>query len=590
MEKDPQTIIAALESTAQRCGALPALSWKADARWHTLDWNGYRDAVMLAARGLLSLGLQPGDGVAILSGNRPEWFMSDLAAIAAGGLPAGLYTTATAEQCGYVARHCGATVAVVENSDFLPQLADVRAELAAIVVIEGDPEDEDTLSWAELLERGRDIEDARLRERIDALDADRVCTLIYTSGTTGPPKGVMLSHRNFLWMANLMAEEFGADSDFRGLSYLPLSHVAEQVALLYTSLVSGCCISFAESLDLLADNLQEVRPTYFFAVPRVWEKIQSRMQAAGAASSGLRRRLVAWAREVGLKGGYSEQRGESKSLAYAMANRLVFSKVRKRLGLERADLLFTGAAAISKDTLEFFLSLGMPILEVYGMTESTGGGTFSMPDRYRTGSAGYALPGSEIKIADDGEIWIRGPQICLGYYRDEEQTSATIDAKRWLHTGDIGTMDEDGFLWVVDRKKELLVTSGGKNVAPVPMEVKLGGIPGVAQAVVVGERRNYLSALLVLDPEQIPELAEKIGSRAQSVAEAASCEHFRGYLEEQVARVNETLARYETIKRFAVLDDQLSVEAGTLTPTLKIKRRGIAERYGRHIEALYTSD
>jgi long-subunit acyl-CoA synthetase (AMP-forming) len=590
MDSDPATVISVLESTTRRCAELPALRWKADGSWHTLDWKGHRDAVMLTARGLMGLGLRAGDGVAILSANRPEWFMADLATIAAGGLPAGLYTTATPQQCAYVTRHCGATVAVVENEDFLPQLAGVRDQLAGIVLIEGEARDDKTLSWAELLERGRGVDEGALEERINALDPEQVCTLIYTSGTTGPPKGVMLSHRNLLWMANQVAEAFGGNSDFRGLSYLPLSHVAEQVALLYVSLVTGACISFAESLDLLADNLREVHPTYFFAVPRVWEKIQARMQAAGAESSGLRRRLVAWARKVGLEGGRAEQRGEAKPFAYKIADRLVFSKVRDRLGLDRAELLFTGAAAISKETLEFFLSLGIPILEVYGMTESTGLATFSLPGRYRTGSAGFSLPGSELRIADDGEICVRGPQTCLGYYKDEEQTRATLDSDGWLYTGDIGNVDADGFLWVVDRKKELLVTSGGKNVAPVPIEIKLNGIPGVAQGVVVGERRNYLSALLCLDPEQLAEVAEQIGSSARDIAAAASCDTFRNYLEEQVAGVNESLARYETIKRFVVIPDQLSVENGTLTPTLKIKRRGISDRYGSLIEGLYDVD
>jgi long-subunit acyl-CoA synthetase (AMP-forming) len=590
MDQDLGTVISTLESTAEKYPTLPALRFKADGAWNTIDWQTCRDTVFLVARGLMSVGLETEDGLVILSGNRPEWMMADLAAIATGALPTGLYTTSTADQCGYITRHCGATVAVVENAGFLPQLAGVRGDLKAIVVIEGDTEGEDVLSWDELLERGSGVEEAALRERIDALRPNDPCTLIYTSGTTGPPKGVMLSHTNYLWVTRALVEAFDGNSSFRGISYLPLSHVAEQVISLHLSLVAGSCVSFAESLDALGDNLQEVRPTYFFAVPRVWEKIQARMEAAGASSGGLRRRLVAWARRVGLEGGYAEQRGEAKPFAYTIADRLVFQKVRKRLGFDRTNLFYTGAAPISKATLEFFLSLGIPILEVYGMSECTGPATFSLPDRLRTGAAGVAVPGTELKIADDGEICMRGPHIFLGYHRDEEQTREALNPEGWLHSGDIGIIDDDGFLRVIDRKKELLVTSGGKNVAPVPIEIQLSGVAGVAQAVVVGDSRNYLSALITLDPEQVPDLADRIGSAARDATAAASCATFMAYLEREVERVNESLASYESVKRFVVLPEQLSVEDGTLTPTLKIKRRKVYDHYREQIDGLYARE
>ena len=476
---------------------------------------------------------------------------------------------------------------MVENLERAEQLDWARERLRAIVVLDGEGDGDNCMTWQELLEAGVGEAADELAAREAGLDPDGVCTLIYTSGTTGDPKGVMLSHTNLVWTTASLAREFGVDSSHRGISYLPLSHVAEQVLTLYAALVSGGCVAFAESLEAVGDNLREIRPTFFFAVPRVWEKIQARMEAAGAASGSLKRRIARWARRVGLESGYAAQRGDPPGLGHGLANRLVFEKVRQKLGLDRAEFLITAAAPIARETLEFFLSLGMPILEVYGMTECSGPGTFSRPDRYRTGAAGVAIPETEVRLTEDGEVCMRGRHIFLGYYKDPEATREALDHEGWLHSGDIGTIDDDGFLRIVDRKKELIITSGGKNVAPVPIELQLKKIPGLAQAVVIGDRRNYLSALLFLDPEGLPELTRRIGSPAGTLAEAAGCPLVGEYVDDCVAEVNAALAGYESIKRFAVLAEQLSVETDTLTPTLKLRRRDIAHRYEREIEALY---
>jgi long-subunit acyl-CoA synthetase (AMP-forming) len=373
----------------------------------------------------------------------------------------------------------------------------------------------------------------------------------------------------------------------RLISYLPLSHIAEQVVSHLLSLATGATVHFAESLEKLPENLREVRPHIFLGVPRVWEKIQAGIQAAGAQASPLRRRIAGWAKGVGLAGGYADQEGRPRPWSYAIADRLVFSKVRARLGLDEARMLVVSAAPIAKETLDYFQSLGLPIMEVYGMSECTGPTTMSIPSRYRLGRAGYAIPGTELKVAEDGEILMRGPHVFRGYYKNEEATRETLDASGWIHSGDVGEIDKEGFLRVTDRKKELLITSGGKNIAPQYLEGKLKQIAAVSQAVAIGDRQPYVVALLTIDPGRVAAEAEKAASPARTPEEAARCPAFRAYVERQVEEINQGLARYETIKKIALLPKELSVETGELTPTLKLKRRVILELHRETIQALY---
>lgn len=584
------TVIQVLDSTASRHPRRPALRHRRSDGWVTLSWADYRARVHQVGRALIKLGVERGSSVVILGNNRPEWFIANLGTIAAGGLPSGIYTTNTAEQCCFIAEHSEAAVAFVEHPGQIALLESVRGQLAAIVVMEGVSDRPGVFDWEGFIALGTDVAQERLDERIEGLNPNDPCTLIYTSGTTGEPKGVMLSHHNLLWVARAMVKEYSVTEDDCGLSYLPLSHIAEQVISIYLPLVVGGCMSFAQSLETLGDDLRDVRPTFFFGVPRVWEKIQARMEAAGAKSGILRRRLVRWARGVGLTGGRSQQRGEPMPPGWWLAHRLVFSKVRNRLGFDRTRVFFTSAAPMARTTLDFFLSLGIPIFEVYGMSECTGPTTFSSETRYRTGSAGWAIPGTELRISDDGEILYRGPHVFVGYYKNPEATAEAVDGDGWLHSGDIGMLDDEGFLYVTDRKKELIITSGGKNVAPVPLELKIKAIPGVAQAVVVGDRRKFLAALIVLDPEAVGSLATEIGSDAADVASAARCPRFRSYLQDRLDAVNVTLAPFESIRRFAVLLDGLSVENGCLTPTLKLKRRVIQDVFSATIDELYLSD
>jgi long-subunit acyl-CoA synthetase (AMP-forming) len=584
------TVPQVLERTARARGDAPALRFKQGGEWRDLSWREYHRQVRLTARGFMALGLRPGQGVAIMGYNRPEWFLSDLGAILAGGVPTGIYQTSTAEQCRQVADHAGAALVVVENARYLDLFREVRGQLPllrAVVMMEGEPAEEGVVSWARVHELGASVPEAELDARIAGLREDDCATLFYTSGTTGTPKAVMLSHRNLEWTAARVVSLVGVRPGDAMISYLPLSHVAEQIITLHGSMAAGGVCAFAESLEALPQNLREIRPDLFFGVPRVWEKMQAAIQAAGAQASPLRRRVAAWARAQGLRAGYAEQRGQAAPLLLPLARKLVFDKVRARLGLDRARLCAVSAAPIGVHTLEFFLSLGIPVLEVYGMSECTGPATVSLPGACRTGSAGRAIPGTELRLADDGEILIRGPHVFLGYFKDPEGTRQALDAEGWLHSGDVGALDADGYLRVTDRKKELLITSGGKNVAPQPIETRLRSIPGIGHAVALGDRRNYVTALLTLDSTRLPEVAARAGSAARDLREAAGCPRVRAFVEAQVEAVNRSLARYETVRRFELLPQEFTVEGGELTATLKLRRRIVYEKYADTIERLY---
>ena len=583
------TVMEVFEKTAKKHADRPALKVKRGGTWVTTTWGEYRAQVRTAAKALIELGLEPGKGVSIIGFNCPEWSITDLAAIYAGGCPAGIYTTSSAEQCRYIASHAEAQVAMVENAAQLAKFLEIRdelPELKAIVLFEGTHDDERVHSWEDFMALGATVDDATLQARIDAQKPEDTCTYIYTSGTTGDPKAVMITHDNITWTARQALESLGAQDGDRMISYLPLSHIAEQIVSLHGPIVEGACTSFAESLDALGDNLREVRPTIFLAVPRVWEKIQAKIQAAAANNSGLKKKIGAWARGIGLRGGYAMQQDKPLPLFWGVADKLVFSKVKDALGLDQCHIAITSAAPISKSTLEFFLSLGIPIMEVYGMSECTGPATVSLPGKYRTGWVGRTMQGTELKIAEDGEICMRGRHVFKGYYKNDADTAETIDDEGWLHSGDIGEL-EDGFLKITDRKKDLIITAGGENIAPQLIEGKLKSISVVSQAVVVGDRQKHLSALLTLDETKLEELQRESGSSATSLADAAADAKVHQWLMGRVDEVNKSLARVQTIKKIKILPSDLSVEGGELTPTMKVKRKVVSQKYADAIEAFY---
>ncbi len=584
-----ETVSAAFDEAARRFGERPAFAERTDAGWTATSWSHYGALVTRAAAGMIALGAAPAAGVAVLSANRPEWAIANFAAIAAGAIPTGLYATSTNEQCRYQIGHCAARVAVVDTPETLARLLAVRdelPELRALILIEGESDAPGVVGWRQLLERGGEIGEAAVRERERAQRPEDVATLIYTSGTTGMPKGVELTHRNLVWTARTaVRHDLRLGAAERQLCYLPLSHIAEQMIALHLPLQHGGCVHYVGALEQLGDALREVRPTLFFGVPRVWEKLQTAVEGALEGTSTFRRRMARWAMRHGREAGYAIQRGGAPSLGGRFADRLVLAKMRARLGLDAAAYCASAAAPISRATLEFFLALGIPIQEIYGLSETSGPGTVSRSWNYRTGRVGTPMTGVEVRVDDEGEVLMRGPNIFRGYRADPEGTAAVLEPDGWFHSGDLGAFDDEGFLYITGRKKELLVTSGGKKVAPAPIENLLREIPGIAQAVLVGERRNYIAALLTLDPALLPELANRLGSAARTLAEASDCPRLRAFYEREIGRVNRALARFESVRRFRLLDAEFTIGGGELTPTLKLKRRMVYQKYAQAIES-----
>lgn len=589
----------ALDNAAETFSQRTALRHKtASGQWQSRSWTEYRSDVRLAAKGFIALGLETGKAVALIGFNCPQWLVADLAAIHAGGVPVGIYTTNSAEQCQYIAEHSDANIVVVDDREQLAKFLGIRDQLPllrAIVLMHGEEHEEPSReakkdpgvhTWAELLRRGGEVDDATLEARIAAQKHDDICTLIYTSGTTGNPKGVMLSHDNMTWTAASAASVLEVPEDATMFSYLPLSHIAEQIISLYLPMQKGVCTSFAESFEKMPTNLAEVRPHVFLGVPRVWEKIQAKMMAAGAQNTGLKKAIAKWARKVGAQALQARERGEAPPLSYGLADKLVFSKVRAKLGLDRSLFNVTSAAPISKETLEFFGSLGILINEVYGMSECTGPATMSTPDRFRVGWVGWALPGAELKIAEDGEICMRGRNVFRGYYKQPEATAEALDAEGWLHSGDIGEKSGD-FYRITDRKKDLLITAGGENIAPQMIEGKLKNISWISQAVVIGDRKPFLAALVSIDEDKFDELLRQSGSTAETLEEVAQCPKVNAFLMREVEQLNAKLARVQTIKKIKVLPRDFSVESGELTPSMKVKRKVVSSKYATEIEAFY---
>ncbi|MCZ7686149.1 MAG: AMP-dependent synthetase/ligase [Sandaracinaceae bacterium] len=586
-----ETIVGCFFATATRRGTRDALRHKEGGAWRSISWADYAERVRRAARGLIGLGLEPGEAVVIMAHNRWEWLVSSLAVMAAGGVPASIYPTSTREQATYIARHCGAKIAIVEDAVTAAKLDEAAFRLGQRVFMDGQGDGRGAQSFTSLLSLGEGVAQAELDARMEALRPDALATLIYTSGTTGEPKGVMLSNDNLVFAARATIEAFRAGDEEELISYLPLSHIAEQLMSIHIPAVLGVTVSIAESLEKLGEDLRDVRPTIFFAVPRVWEKFEARIREATAKAPRWRRALARAAGRVGLRASRPGASAVLRPVGWGLAERLVFRKVRARLGLDRCHVAVSGAAPLGRATQDFFLALGIPILETYGLTESTGPVVLSTKDAWRLGTTGVAIPGSEIRIApDDGEILVRGRHVFMGYLGDEQATREAKDAHGWLHTGDIGEMDERGFLRITDRKKDLIVTAGAKNVAPQRIEAMLKTIPGVLQAAVVGDRRKFLAALLTLDPDASLRIARERGLAASSTVELAAHPGFQAYVREAIDAVNRDLARYETIKRFHLLARELTVESGELTPTLKIKRKVVAMRYGAEIEAMYHGD
>ncbi len=596
MTEPADTVLAHLWGHADNRPEDTAFAAKVDGEWIGTSWSDYRDLVACAGRALASLGIEPGDTVGILGLNRPEWAIGCLGTIAAGGVPVGIYHTCAPNQVAYQLNHAESKVVIVENAEQWEKVRQVRDELPAlkhvVTMAKAELPEPDagtiarsasTMSWEGFMAAGLEVEEASLDERRLAVHSDHLATMIYTSGTTGTPKGVMLSHANVIAACKICIPLHEVSSADRMLSYLPLAHIAEQMLSIHMAAITGYSIYYAESPLLVAENLREVEPTIFFGVPRVWERMHAAIQDKLRTAGGLKRWLAKWAIETGREVAKREERGEpipsGLKRRHGWAERIFLSKVRTALGFGKTRHGVSGAAPIPQEILEFFFALGIPIYEVYGLSECCGPGTWNHRGNLRLGTVGPAIPGVDARIADDGEVLLRGPNIFQGYYKNPESTAETL-VDGWLHTGDLGTIDDDGFVTITGRKKELIITSGGKNIAPVAIESALKQHDLISEVLVLGDNRRYLCALVTLDPEAAASFVGDDSSPHENP-------RVRTELERWVEEVNQSFAKVETVRKFHVLPRNFTVEDEELTPTLKLKRSVIAERYAEVIEAMY---
>ena len=588
------TILHRLHENGRKRPNAPAYYEKIGTAWVPTSWKEYTDQVRQAARALVALGVEPGQNTTILGFNRPEWVIFDLASMLVGGAPAGIYTTNSAEECKYIVENSESAVILVEHQEQWDKIAQVRDDIAClkhIVLMRGTQiDDEMTLDWDAFMAKGNEVDESVIDARMEALERDQLATLIYTSGTTGPPKGVMLSHGNLASTAQNAKGLIDLVPSDRTLSYLPLSHIAEQMFTIHAAITAAYQVYYAQysPQEYLNDNLKEVKPTVFFGVPRIFERFQAGVAATLGEATGVKARIAEWARGIGTQVTNLRNRGQSASgllaLQHSIADKLVFSKVKEGLGLTEARVMITSAAPISPEILHYLGSLDLPMMELYGQSEDCGPTTTNRPGAIKVGTVGQAWPGSEVKLGPDNEILVKGPNVFLGYFKNKAATEADL-VDGWLHSGDLGEFDEDGFLRIIGRKKEIIITSGGKNIAPKNIEAALKNLEMVSQAVVIGESRRFLTALLTLDQDAATKFAQQHHLEGQTLHEHPTLlEHLQKEIDE---KVNNLFARVEHVRNFRVLPRDFTVEDGELTPTLKIKRRIINEHFSDEIESMY---
>jgi long-chain acyl-CoA synthetase len=586
MGAQPQTIVRLWRDAVASGRPDPLYLAEGEGEWTPVPLAEAARRVDELANGLLSLGVGKGDSFGIVAGTRVEWCLFDFALALTGGVTAPVYANSSAEDCRYVLEHSDAVGVLVEDEEQLAKIEAVRSDLPALRHV---------LRFAdldELAERGKAFaaeQPTALAKAESQVGADDLFTFIYTSGTTGPPKACQILHRNYYEMAKVVADMGDVfQEDDLLLLYLPLAHNFGRLTHLLAPM-AGYTIAFCSDPYAVADALLEVRPTVFPSVPRVYEKIHTAVLARFDAATGIQRRLIDWALDIGRRVSALRQQGQpvprGLRAQHRLADRLVYSKVKARLGgrLRRA---VSGGAPLAVEILEFFHALDILILEAYGLTECTTGATSNREESFKFGTVGKALPGWELKLADDGELFIRSPTVFAGYYKDDEATAAILDDDGWLATGDIATIDEDGFVTITDRKKDILVTAGGKNVAPQNLENELKSSRYISQALVVGDRRPYVAALITLDPVEIAGWAERQGLDGDLVALARHPE-VQALVQGIVDDVNAPHSRFEQIKRFIVLPRDFSIEEGEVTPTLKLRRKICQEHFATEVAALY---
>ncbi len=575
----------------------PLLIRKVGGTYKPLQYHEVRTMVEELYHGLHAAGIRPGDRIAILSENRPEWVVADIATLALGGVDVPLYPSQTAAQIEFILRDAGAACIIVSNQFQLNKVLKIRGNLPQLrLVIMMNDAPATSLSGARtlasLLDAGRHAacqHPDTMRVQASQIKASDTCTIIYTSGTTGNPKGVVLTHGNFVSNIKAVLAVMDINPTDVLLSFLPLSHIFERMAGYYTAMSGGATIAYAESIETVADNLLAIRPTLVCSVPRLFERIYMRLARKVEKDPPITRRIFYWAVDVGRRAVVARRRRQTSvtlTMQHRLADRLVYSKMRERVG-GRIRFFISGGAALPRELAEFFEAMGILILEGYGLTESSPVISFNRPENYRFGSVGQPVPGVEVRIADDGEILTRGPHVMAGYHNNRKATEEAIDRDRWLHTGDIGMIDENGFLYITDRKKALFVSSGGKNIAPQPIENMFSANELIDQFVLIGDRRMFLSALIHPNYEVLKEYADRNGIPYTSMKDLANSAEIHAMIEERIQSTQKDLPNYERVRRFSLLEEPLSIENGELTPSLKVKRKAVEERYRDLIESMY---
>jgi len=590
---EPRTIYELLRQITTTRPGETAYRVRRDDVWDDISWSENWTTVERIARSLVALGIERGDRVALLGGTRLEWVQCDSAIVCSGAVTVGIYHSNLAPECSYILGHSGAKLLFVEDDTQLQKALEVRAdlpELVHIVVWDGDGGGaEGVLGWQAFLERGAEVPPERIEELGRQIEPDDLASLVFTSGTTGAPKGAMISHANLVFTARAANEALYVEPHYCTLLFLPLAHVYAR-AILYMCQRSGLTVAFAEDFGRIPVYIKEIRPHFIAAVPRLYEKIHEKIVSTAEDAGGVKAKLFGWAVEVGRQAARLRLAHRSLPvwlrLKHALADRLVLHKVRDALG-GRLVWAASGAAPLAVDVNEFFHACGVTILEGLGMTENTSLSNANRLNRIKLGTVGPVVDGVEMKIAEDGEVLFRGPNVMLGYYLDREATAETIDPDGWLHTGDIGEIDADGFLAITDRKKDLIITAGGKNVAPQRVEKTLGASRYIGHVVAIGDRRKFISALITLDPENIGRWAAEHGLDSKSVAELSRESTVRELIEAELARGNRELASFESVKKFRILPEELTIEAGDLTPTMKVRRKAVCEKHRALLEEMY---
>lgn len=593
----PRTITHLFHRQAERLSDRVATYHRSQGSYLPTTWQESADWVGTLARGLWELGCRRGDRVAILAETRREWLLADFASLTIGCATVGIYPTSTGEQVAYILRHSESKVAIVEDAAQAAKIAAHRETLPAleqVIVLEAAAPTDDALPLDTVRARGRAAlaQDGQwLRARRNEVQPQDIATLIYTSGTTGPPKGVVLTHENLHSIALITRDWMNIDERDTAIVFLPLAHSLQRVAA-YAGVAAGLAAYYADATTLV-ETFAHAQPTLAASVPRVFEKIHAKIIGGLAQAPAHRRKIFEAAMHVGrLRSRYLQQNRRIPlhvAASYALFDRLVFSKLRARTFGQNIRFLISGGAPIARELLEFFHAANILIVEGYGLTETSAPATLNRPGEFKFGSVGRPLPGTQLRFGDDGEILIHGPGVFREYYRDPQATAAVLDEEGWFRSGDIGLQDSDGFLRITDRKKDLIVTAGGKNIAPQNVENLLKQAPLISQVLLHGDRRNFLVALITLDSEELAAWARTQGLEQSSAEELSTNAALRSHVAALVETTNGGLARYETIKKFALLPLDFTVENGLLTPTLKVKRRAVEQRFAQVLDDLYGS-